>query len=198
MKTHQLFKLATVVFVLTLLQGCHLFSKQQAYQLPTNAAEIKQFTARGKLLLADKKEKVSGYFYWQNNTGRLEINLNTFVGINMFKLVYQDGFATLTSNGEEYTDADPEALILRLTGKHIPVQKLSSWMLGQSTSDLENVSFDEQSRLKQFDVVIDGATWTGKYKSWQQVHNFDLPKELNLRSPNNRIKLSISEWQVGS
>ena len=197
MKTRQCFRLFALFLSMLWLSGCQLFNQQANYKPPSTAADINQFTARGKLLLSGNGEKVSGYFYWQNNIDRLELSLNTFVGINLFKMVYQDGVATINADGKEYVGDDPQYLIWQLTGQNIPVKQLSKWMLGQTTEGVSDPEFNDKKQLTGFNVRHDSKLWRAKYKSWTPVLNFELPKELDLRATGSRIKLSVSEWQVG-
>lgn len=175
----------------------------------TSPTELNQWTARGKMMVAANGEKVSGYFYWQQNGNDLAFSLNTLIGINMFELTINNNVAKLQVDGKTYQDKSAEHLIFRLTGLDIPVSQLRWWVLGQVNPNKNSeanpfkthkknnansaVTFD---KVQQRQVSYKGKTWSVKYASWQKVMQFELPKSVSVTTDQNRIKLSITDWAL--
>nr|WP_256448280.1 MULTISPECIES: lipoprotein insertase outer membrane protein LolB [unclassified Psychrosphaera] len=199
-------KFLTSVLLVNILVACSLMPKTNIKNIADmqTAAELSHWTARGKMMIATNNEKVSGYFYWQQKGDNFEFSLNTLIGINMFELSVNDDEAELTIDGKTYYGHTAEILVAQLTGYQLPISQLRFWVLGvqqsteQSTKNnlKTKTKLDEKGRLKHIEVFHGDAIWQIDYQSWRSVMQFDLPKSLQLKSPNNRIKLSITDWAL--
>lgn len=189
-------KLIALIIGISLLSGCQLFKRQQSSANIDNIEDVRQWVARGKIMLAQNKEKVSGYFYWQQDNKDFEFSLSTFIGIDVFSLDFKDGIATLKVDGETYRDSDPQRLIQQLTGHDIPVNQLDNWMLGRYDTQHTGTKFDANGYPKSFEYLAANELWSISYNAWQPVNLLMLPASINLKSSANRIKISITNWEL--
>lgn len=201
-------KILATVLSINILVGCSLMPKTNIKNIADmqTASELSYWTARGKMMIATNNEKVSGYFYWQQKGNNFEFSLNTLIGINMFELSVNENEAKLTIDGKTYFGDTAEILVTQLTGYQLPISQLRYWVVGvqqspkPTTTNKNNLKtktkLDERGRLKHIEVFHGDAIWQIDYQSWRSVMQFDLPKSLQLKSPNNRIKLSITDWAL--
>lgn len=186
-------RLFTLCLVL-ILQACSLSPNQRQMDV-SHLDQLQNWNARGKLLIRNNKEKLSGYFFWQQQaSGDYKLVINSFLGINLMTLDYQNGQTTIQLDGKTYKGADPEQLVFELTGSFIPVSHLSQWMLARAPERAQTDYRDEQ--LIAFDYAgTDQTLWRVDYQSYQMASNLSLPNKMTIKGLNNRIKLTINEWE---
>lgn len=205
--------LLVFVFV-TVVFGCSIMPNSNIKNIADmqSPTELSVWTARGKMMIASGSEKVSGYFYWQQNNQDFKFSLNTLIGINMFELSVANGQATLVVDGNTYKDDTAENLVYKLTGYRLPISQLRWWVLGvidenpqaqsqqlilaQTNQQNSTELMGQGDQVKSLSVGYNNQTWQIDYQSWQQVLQFSLPKSMQLKSVNNRIKLSFSDWAL--
>ena len=153
------------------------------------------------MMVADNKEKVSGYFYWRQNHRDFEFSLDTLIGTNIVAIDYQNGVATIEADGKQYQDSDPEQLVYRLTGHRMPIKELPNWFLAKldkRQSMNAQAKYDAKARLMSFRYQGPINTWQISYGNWMTQDRISLPRSINLKSTQNRVKISISDWQIKS
>lgn len=190
-----------LMLLLTMAPGCSLLSpyiKAVDVSQIESVRDISKWQARGKMMIAGNGEKVSGYFYWQQNGDSFSFSLNTLIGINLFEINVDEAGTTLTVDGKTHKDDSAENLVARLTGYDLPISQLRWWVLGETATNKPlNNPRGASAKSKQPIVVPYGKqNWTIRYQSWQPVNQFSLPKSMDVRSTNNRIKLSINQWLI--
>lgn len=187
-------KYVTLVAAATLIQACA--TKPQQNLDVTSVEQLTDWNARGKLLLKNNKDKLSGYFFWQQkNNGDFKLAITSFIGTNLMSLTYADQHTELTLDGKQYRGENPEQLIYQLTGSYIPVRNMAKWMLAQAPSSAEK-SISEQ-QLKGFSYKDDNANqWQIEYQTYQKVALLTLPEKVIIEGLDNRIKLTINEWEL--
>ena len=179
------------------LSGCQILrSHQMPSVTPDSVDKIMSWTARGKMMLADKKEKISGYFYWQQENEDFSFSLDTIIGTNLFSLEYKDGISTVKVNGKTYQGTDPQPLIYKLTGHQLPINNMADWLLGRIKEKKSGATYDENNRITAFRYTNNTRTWLINYASWKSIPPLVLPNKLNLSSNTNRVKISVSDWNI--
>jgi len=189
---------ATVIVLLTfLISACQLFQSQRSTGIsPDSLQKIKNWTARGKMMVADNKERVSGYFYWQQNGRDFSFSLDTIIGTNLFSLEYKDGISIVKADGKQYKGSDPQTLIYKLTGHQLPISNMPNWLLGKVGEDVINPNYDQNQRITSFNYQANFKTWLINYVNWEPRPPLFLPKTLNLSTDTNRVKISVSSWHI--
>lgn len=212
------FRVLVSLVVLSLISACSTFSFDTSPNKPVNvtsALQLKEWQARGKVLLKNNNEKVSGYFFWHQNDDDFTLSLNSFIGTNVLTLSFQNQQAELQVDGKTYKGRDPETLIYRVTGNQIPVNTMSKWMMANVDTDSSNitqVSYFDEKQVEEFSTNKDNARsvkrlssfvfksqqnqqWQVKYKSYKSQGLLTLPNTLNVQTSQHRIKLTINDWE---
>lgn len=196
----------TKFFVLLFLLFLNACTSVPKSTLPLLKQELSHWQARGKILLDNKGDKNSGYFVWKQVGDDFSFSVNTFVGISIFSLKQQGGIATLEADGKTYKSNSAEQLVYNLTHMNIPVSQLNLWLLGEvpATSEDQQVNnkVETYGQIKSFEfntldkTVANNETWFVSFKSHKQVHHYTLPKLMDLKTSNKRIKIAISDWKI--
>ncbi len=191
--SHRTKLIFSVIFVV-LLQACA--TKPLQLKDVANIAELKNWNARGKLLLTNNKDKLSGYFFWQQNqNGDFKLVITSFIGTNLMTLDYQNRQTEIKLDGKTHKGAHPEQLVYNLTGSYIPVLNMATWMLAQAPESAAQKS--ENGQLKSFNYRDDSFNnWQIDYQSYKPVSQLNLPEKMTIKGLNNRIKITINEWEL--
>ena len=192
----KLFKLSLLILFAMLQAACQSMPTIEAGKDITHVNQIKKWTARGKMMVADSKDKVSGYFYWQQDGEDFDFSLDTIIGTNIFSIAFSHGMATVEADGEVYRDADPQRLIYQLTGHIMPINQLPNWLLARIDTQAKNPTYDANNKILSFRYMGSGQPWVISYRGWTTQQALSLPQSIMLTAPNNRVKISISDWQV--
>ena len=187
----KLFQIVLISFSLILFSGCSILP-QKPNTLISNQplTEIKYWTAKGKIMFTDGNEKHSANFYWQQQQQDFTLQLTNLLGLQILSLSQIGNTATMTFDGDTFTDVSAEQLIIDKLQQVIPVSAFSQLLLN---------NIPEEAILKgkeQYQLNYNGMSWLVSYLSFQQHQQYRLPKLLTIDSSPQRIKLSISSWQL--
>lgn len=187
-----LYKFAFVIFYTLLLNACA--NKPNKTIRFSSVDSLTEWQARGKVLLNNGKDKVSGYFYWHQVGNDYSLFVNSFIGTNILKLEVKNQQATLEADDKTYKSNNPELLIFKLTGNLLPVNSLSNWMIGQAP---EGKALDyNQQRLNSFVFTNKQQTWQVSYQAFTQTGLLELPTKMKIKSQQHSIKLNINDWEL--
>ena len=187
-------KLALVLTLAIFIQACA--TQPKLATKVTSVEQLSNWNARGKLSLKNSKDKLSGYFFWQQKQkGEFKLVITSFIGTNLMTLTYDSNATELQLDGKTYRGEDPELLVYELTGNYIPVNSMASWMLAQAPMSAEKTI--EQQKLKSFTYIDnDSNNWQVKYQSYKDVSFITLPEKMTIEGLDNRIKLTINDWEL--
>ncbi len=183
-----------LLFFSLLIQGCA--TKPAQIIDFANIDEISNWNARGKLLIKNNKDKLSGYFFWQQQkNGDFKLVITSFIGTSLMTMEYQQGLAEVKIDGKTHQGNNPEFLIYQLTGSYIPVSNLADWMLAKAPASASKTV--EQNQLKSFNYKDTHLNdWQVSYQSYQTIALLELPKQLTINGLGNRIKLTVNDWEL--
>jgi len=187
-------KVITTIVVIAFIQACATQPKQLSNV--SDIAQVSHWNARGKLLIRNNKDKLSGYFFWQQQGEQdFKLVITSFIGTNLMTLTYKDAFTEIKLDGETYTGKDPEQLVYELTQSYIPVKHMASWMLAKAPKEAEATKTKEL--LTSFTYQDPSLnTWQVAYQSYKTVSSMSLPEKMTINGLNNRIKLTINDWEL--
>lgn len=145
----------------------------------------------GKLALFTPKQKGSVRLNWIQQGADYDLLLTSMIGTSVLTLHQRNGqIEIIDDQGRHYQDADPDALVYRLTGWPIPVTQLPTWIKGlPGHADYQLGDDGRVLSLKQDD-------WQLNYEGYARQRLWLLPTGLTLEGPDTRIKLVISDWQI--
>ncbi|WP_416305007.1 lipoprotein insertase outer membrane protein LolB [Neptunicella sp. SCSIO 80796] len=187
----------TISFLLVLLLGAcssrpNLPAESVESQLhQQQLSQLTHWQIDGRMAYIDGKEKHSANFSWQQQPGTFNLDLRTFIGTSILHLQQQKQNATLEMDNEYYTAPNATELLDKLTGWHIPVKQLSTWIKGQSTGK-EQVTLATAGWVEQ--LIYQG--WRVDYSHYQAVSHLALPHEVRLQKQQRKIILRINQWQL--
>ncbi len=150
---------------------------------------------QGKLAVRTSKDKFSTNIYWFHTDKKNELTLTTMLGTTVLSLTTLEDEARLEVDGKVYQDNDAQRLLTRVTGWSIPVDALPLWITGQLSDNDERLAQDEQQRPIKL-TTQDLPPWEVEFISWQQQSGAELPRLLQLKREDLRLKLQISHWQA--
>lgn len=185
---------AVLLCISLIIQGCA--TKPQQMIDIANVDEVSNWNARGKLLIKNNKDKLSGYFFWQQQkNGDFKLVITSFIGTSLMTMEYKQGLAEVKIDGKTHQGNNPEFLIYQLTGSYIPVSNLSDWMLAKAPETATKTV--EQNQLKKFNYKdTHHNDWQVSYQSYQTVALLELPKQMTINGLGNRIKLTVNDWEI--
>mgnify|MGYP005991178507 CR=1 FL=1 len=197
------FKQFIFLFLIFSVTGCSI-SPSKNTQTFSSLNDVSHWQARGKVLLKNKDNKVSGNFFWQQKDKNFTLSLNSFIGTNILTLKSDNGLTTLEVDGKKYKDTDPELLVYRVTGQQIPVKTLADWMLALVASNNVNSNyvndieyFEENKNLRSFSYQLNefSPKWQVTYMQYQVHQGLTIPSDININTKKDKIKLSINSWE---
>lgn len=158
---------------------------------------LEQWKIQGRIAFIQGKERESASLYWHNNLveQKQELNLNTFLGINIFSLKSKQGIHQLEVDGEEYQSDDLAALLYSLTGLQLPVEQLHFWLFGLPAYTNDQLTFDPITSLPtNLHSSHNSKLWTISYAGYVRKNNLDVSTKLTIRQGDLLIKMQISDW----
>lgn len=110
----------------------------------------------------------------------------------------RDGAELRDSTGKVYRDATAQELLARVTGWRLPLNALSSWVVGlPSPEGPARIELDEWGRLR----VLDQLGWEIRFLEYQQHGNLEVPRRLFIKSrsaqnamPEAELRFAIDSW----
>lgn len=183
-----------------------LSSQQRAIQL--TALTRWQLTGKIAFIYQDKRE--SANLNWQKKGQDQQLNLTTYLGINVFRLTTEQGIHTIEVDDKSYQSDDLNQLVWQLSDRQLPVEALSYWIKGLAYSANDNIVFHNQLP-HSLTSNVNGQQWHVSYDSYQQINQYLLPNLIslkllnqtqnnvnqgNINSPDVLIKIRISQWTI--
>lgn len=141
-------------------------------------------------------ERVSANLNWLHKGEDDDLRLTSPLGTTVLTLKAEPGRAEIEVDGETHVGASADALIQRLTGWPLPLSELSRYLLG-NVSQYPGVSYDSNGDPHSIPLAhpVSGEQWQLYYRGWQQQSGKKVPRLVELRRDNQRIKLALSHWQ---
>lgn len=203
-----IYRVTLFVCSLFVLGGCATAPSNVStapYKKPSSISEIGDYTASGKILLVNGKDKQSGYFYWRRSDKGYQFVVSTILGIDVFSLKVDQNFAKVYIDGKEHSGSDPQALLYTLTGQTLPLNQISNWLIGQVDSNKvlnltklpnglpERFIFKPSESSTPMPI---GSSWSVHYQKYDTTESLKLPSQIQISSSHNRIKLKINNWDL--
>ncbi|MDO6686091.1 MULTISPECIES: lipoprotein insertase outer membrane protein LolB [unclassified Agarivorans] len=145
----------------------------------------------GKIAFISDASRQAANLYWQQQGDKSILRINGPLGIQGIELHYQPGKVWVKTKDEEYSGKDAQLLVHRLTGWQVPVEQLPKWLLGIPTQN--DYQLNPQHRLAGFTT---DEQWEISYVNYAQYNTHTLPRQLEMRSTDNLLKLNIHKWQI--
>ena len=134
-----------------------------------------EFDLAGRIAARYRDEAFTGLLAWQHTMSGDEMLISTPMGQGVARIVREgDAVMVSTSDGQNYSDRDGEALTERVLGFRLPVAGLADWVRGRPAPALEE------------------RGWKVDY---QERDEQGRPLRLRVTYPGLELRLAVSEWK---
>ena len=136
--------------------------------------------------------------YIGNNKGdNYSIQLTTFIGTRILQVTKNaQGVEIINNDDEVFTGQDANTLIKQLSpGLDLPISALQQWI----KSNPANASYQLNDQQQVSDILgLDASQnlWEVSFQQYQHFSGIALPKRVDLKRDNIRLKIAISQWKV--
>jgi outer membrane lipoprotein LolB len=184
------------------LTGCATFPhptvnlNSTAHQISLNQED--RWLIKGRMGFKSPEKKQSANIRWQQAQQRYQLNMTSIIGTSILKMQGDEQTVTLVTDDETYQDSDPSHLIWRVTGWHIPVEKLRFWIKGQHQKR-DKVITSEQGWISQLQPSCnDCQNWIINYDNYKLVDEIWLPHKVVLNDSlnNSQLLIRINQWDL--
>jgi outer membrane lipoprotein LolB len=154
---------------------------------------------KGKIAFLKSGSRNSANLVWKvdNDQNNQQLNLTSYLGINVLKLVSNEGVHTLTVDGNTYQSNDLANLIYSLTGLTLPTEALHFWLKGLAYQQDDLLTYNDITGLPDtLSSQYQAQKWKIAYQGYQQVEQFSLPTQITINQGNLVIKIVIKTWSV--
>lgn len=172
-------------------------SEQRAKQLLHN----KKWQLKGKIAFiqqtreTDKRESASIIWQVNENKHTQELNLTSYLGINVLHLKSNKKQHLIKVDGKEYRGANLSNLIYSLTGLTLPTEALIFWLKGLPYSTDDKLQFDEKTQLpKNMSSYYHNTIWQINYKDYRRFNGINMATKLTIQKEGLLIKIAVKNW----
>lgn len=156
-----------------------------------DAAELRDWHARGRIAVAGPEGGGSGSFTWSQRGETAEIQMRGPVGIGSVQLMVSgQSIRIKTGDGQEF-EAEPaqEELAARL-GAHVPAQDLRYWLVGVAAPGEHRWSTSAET------ATLLQQNWRIDYQRFGVTSGVRLPLKLVAVNGPAKVRIVIDRWQV--
>ena len=147
--------------------------------------------------LEGKDKRESATIIWRANEklATQELNLTSYLGINVLQLKSNKHQHLIKVDGEEYRGNDLPLLIYSLTGLVLPTNALSFWLKGLAYKDDDLVKVNVVTQLPtHISSQFEGDNWQIKYDNYRWFDNVQLATKFTIQKEDLLIKIIINKW----
>ncbi len=203
---HLSYLLYLALFTLA-LSGCSTLPKKQNQPLMQQTMQkrtatlqkLAQWKIIGKIAFIEKKSRNSATLNWQvneNNTTQ-QLNLTTFLGINVLQLDSSASIHTIQVDGKTYHGEDLETLVHSITGLTLPTKALTFWLKGIPYQESDRISYQKTTQLPQtLSSHYNNELWQVSYANYKQIDGYSLATKFSIRKGDLLIKIAVNEWLI--
>lgn len=162
---------------------------------------LNQWQIKGKIAFLQHDKRESASLSWKKDNDNQQLDLTTYLGINVLHVDSNNGLHTVKFDGKRYQSDELDSLIYSLTQLTLPSKALSFWLKGLAYQQSDKISYNKQSKLP--DELIsqyDQRQWKVVYTNYQTVNNditsTQLAKKITITQGDLTIKIAINHWEI--
>jgi outer membrane lipoprotein LolB len=172
-----------------------------AEQRTKQLLEKAQWKIKGKIAFIqktntkDKRESAS--ITWQVNETEetQELNLTSYLGMNVLHLKSEKNQHLIKVEGKEYTGSNLSQLIFSLTGLTLPTEALSFWLKGLPYKNEDLVQTEDLTQLpKKITSYYRNEIWEIDYSNYKYFDDLQMATKFTIQKDNLLIKVSVNNW----
>jgi len=163
--------------------------QQQLYAIQT-------WSVDGRVAFRSGLDGGQSGFLWQHTPVSQQLDLTGVLSAGAFSLrIEPAGVELTTGEGGVYKGNDPEQLLFEVSGWMFPVEEASYWVKGlpDPNSRALPMVLDENNRLQ----LMVQSGWSVEVRRYQRVGELELPALVVIERGDMRVKLRLTNWQIG-
>jgi outer membrane lipoprotein LolB len=175
--------------VTSLQQRTAQLLKKSAWQLNGKIAFIQQ--------TQDKSKRESASLIWQVNETQQtqELNLTSYLGINVLQLKSNKKQHLIKVEGKEYRGENLSNLIYSLTGLTLPTKALTFWLKGLPYKTDDKLQFNESTQLPiTISSYYNNELWRINYANYEYFNNIKMATQFTIEKDDLLIKIAVKNW----
>ena len=150
---------------------------------------------RGRVAILNETEAWHLNVDWQQYNGSYRIEMWGPFGSGRVQLQGNEhGVRLIDSEQRVYYSHDPESLLYRHTGVHMPVTGLRYWILGLADPgrSQQQPVVDQYGRL----ASVQQNDWNVELKRYTRIGQLELPDKLSVNKDHIQVKMVVDNWQL--
>jgi outer membrane lipoprotein LolB len=181
-----------------------LIVQQTAEQRKKQLSKMTQWHLRGKIAFIEQVEgkkgkRESATISWKESKKNQtqELNLTSYLGINVLHLSSKNDEHLIKVNGKEYRTKNLEQLIFSLTGLTLPTRALSFWLKGLPYLSSDQIKASSTTQLPiSLTSLVDDIQWQIDYKNYKVFNGLQMATQFTLMKDGLLIKVAVKEWSL--
>ncbi len=176
--------------LVTLEQRSKKLLKSKKWQLKGKIAFIQQIND-------DKDKRESASIIWQVNEKKQtqELNLTSYLGINVLHLKSNQHEHLIKVDGKEYRGTNLSQLIYALTGLTLPTEALTFWLKGLPYNIDDELQLDEKTQLPEsMSSYYRNSIWQINYKNYKDFNGIKMATKFTIKKDALLIKVAVKNW----
>lgn len=180
-------------------------SQTQTYaQRAKQLQQKKQWQLRGKIAfiqkVKDKKDKrESASIAWQVDEEQhsQELNLTSYLGVNVFHLQSKGNQHLIEVNGEQYHGTNLPFLVYELTDFPLPTKALTYWLKGLPYQENDRIILDDTTQLPSSLFSDSGnGLWKINYSNYHVFNGIKMATKFSITKGDLLIKIMVKQWSL--
>lgn len=147
---------------------------------------------KGRISLKNSEDGYSGALDWRQKGDDLDFRFRGPLGVGSFQIVGDPaGMTVTTSKGEVFDVTDAELDLEQQFGWRIPVHSMRFWVTGVPNPEFRyDAVVDQKGQASE----MSQQGWDIEYKSYRRFEGVVLPRRMEMRSGDLRIRLAVDRW----
>jgi outer membrane lipoprotein LolB len=204
-----------LLFILSsaILSGCAttptnsspaLIVQQSAIQRAAQLTQINQWHLRGKIAFIEqindqKSKRESATIAWRvdEKDQTQELNLTSYLGINVLHLASENNHHLIKVNGKEYRANNLALLVYSLTGLTLPTNALTFWLKGLPYQSSDQIKLSPTTQLPVSLIsFFENIEWRIDYSKYQVFDGIKMATQFTIKKEGLLIKIAINKWSL--
>jgi outer membrane lipoprotein LolB len=160
-----------------ILTACSMTSINDSAETPMSTEPPERWQAKGRFAYQNGSERKTGQFDWQQNGSNYLVRIFGPFGMGAVKISGNDAQVKIEPGGQSYLSGQPDILFYELTGIHMPIRRLSKWLVGYKSSSATN-------------------DWDISYGDFEPLDSHLMPTRIVLHNESVSLQISVSDWSL--
>lgn len=170
-------------------------------QRTKNILKYDQWKLKGKIAFiqqnSGKSKRESASLTWQVNETKQtqELNLSSYLGINVLHLRSSQNQHLIKVDGKEYKASNLPELIYSLTGLTLPTEALAFWLKSLPYKADDKVQINSKTQLPQsLTSNFHNSIWKIDFDKYQRFNNIEMATKFTIKKDDLLIKVVVNKW----